>query len=51
MGGIKTLIQDNLEENIPESRIIEKLKRRFSLSEKDAKEKIEYYKNEMSAIA
>ena len=47
---IKTLIQDNIEENIPISRIIEKLMRRFSLSEEAAREKIDFYKNEAPAV-
>ena len=50
IGGIKTLIQDNIEENIPISRIIEKLMRRFSLSEEAAREKIDFYKNEALAV-
>ena len=41
--GIEAFIKDNLEEKIPESKIAEKLKRRFSLSEKAAKEKIRKY--------
>lgn len=45
-GGIKALIQDNLEENIPKERIIEKLMKRFDLSEKEAKEKIKMYGRE-----
>ena len=46
-GGIKALIQDNLEEKVPTERIVEKLKRRFSLSEKEANEKIKMYGNEI----
>ena len=46
-GGIKALIQDNLEEKIPTERIIEKLKKRFLLSDKEAKEKIEEYGNKI----
>ena len=41
--GIKALIQDNLEEKMPIEKIIEKLKKRFSLSEEEAKEKIKLY--------
>lgn len=40
-GGIETLILDNQEENVSEDRIIEKLMRRFNLTEEEAKE---YYK-------
>ena len=43
--GIKALIQDNLEEKVPTERIVEKLKKRFSLSEKEANEKIKMYGN------
>ena len=43
--GIKAFIQDNLEEKVPTERIVEKLKRRFSLSEKEANEKIKMYGN------
>ena len=42
-GGIKALIQDNLEEKVPAERIVEKLKKRFSLSEEEANEKIKMY--------
>lgn len=35
--GIRAFVQDNLEEGIPEERILEKLSRRFSLSSKEAK--------------
>ena len=45
--GIKALIQDNLEEKVPTERIVEKLKKRFSLSEKEANEKIKMYGNEV----
>ena len=41
--GIKALIQDNLEEKVPTERIVEKLKKRFSLSEEEANEKIKMY--------
>ena len=43
--GIKALIQDNLEEKVPAERIVEKLKKRFSLSEEEANEKIKMYGN------
>ena len=45
--GIKAFIQDNLEEKVPTERIVEKLKKRFSLSEKEANEKIKKYGNEV----
>ena len=41
--GIKAIIQDNLEENIPKEKIAEKLMKRFSLSEDEAKEKMRMY--------
>ena len=41
--GIKAFILDNIEENIPKERIIEKLQRRFDLSEEQAVEKYEKY--------
>ena len=45
--GIKALIQDNLEEKVPTERIVEKLKKRFSLSEEEANEKIKMYGNKV----
>lgn len=42
-GGIRTLVEDNLEEGIPESRILEKLQRRFGLTAEQAKENFEKY--------
>ena len=41
--GIKVFILDNIEENIPKERIIEKLQRRFDLTEEQALEKYEKY--------
>ena len=41
--GIKAFILDNIEENIPKERIIEKLQRRFHLSEEQAAEKYEEF--------
>ena len=41
--GIKVFILDNIEENIPRERIIEKLQRRFDLTEEQALEKYEKY--------
>jgi hypothetical protein len=41
--GIKALVLDNLEEGRPEEVIIEKLKRRFSLTEEQAKEVFDKY--------
>ena len=41
--GIKAFILDNLEENIPEKRIAEKLMRRFGLAEAQAIERLEEY--------
>ena len=41
--GIKAFILDNIEENIPKERIIEKLQRRFDLTEEQAVEKYEKY--------
>ena len=41
--GIKAFILDNIEENIPKERIIEKLQRRFDLTEEQALEKYEKY--------
>lgn len=38
--GIRIFIQDNISENIPKPRIIEKLKKNFSLNDEDA---IKYY--------
>ncbi len=45
-GGIQMLILDNLEEGISHKRIIEKLMRRFSLTEEDATAYIKQYGNE-----
>ena len=45
--GIKAFILDNIEENIPKERIIEKLQRRFDLSEEQAVEKYEKYSGEL----
>ena len=36
--GIKALILDNLEERVTQERILRKLQKRFSLSEKEAKQ-------------
>ena len=41
--GIKVFILDNIEENIPKERIIEKFQRRFHLSEEQAAEKYEEF--------
>ena len=45
--GLKAFILDNIEENIPKERIIEKLQRRFDLSEEQAVEKYEKYSGEL----
>ena len=45
--GIKAFILDNIEENIPKERIIEKLQKRFDLSEEQAVEKYEKYSGEL----
>lgn len=42
-GGIRTLIEDNLEEHVPAGRILEKLVRRFGLTEQEAKNYIRKY--------
>ena len=42
--GIKALILDNLEENIPEERIIQKLQKRFELTEEQAQAALLRYK-------
>lgn len=47
-GGILTLIEDNLEEHIPEGRIIEKLMRRFHLTEQESQSYIKKYGNIIS---
>lgn len=36
--GIQILVRDNLEEQIPEERILEKLQRYYHLTEQEAKE-------------
>ena len=41
--GIRAFILDNLEEQIPETRILSKLERRFSLTPEQAKEYFEKY--------
>lgn len=41
--GIEAFILDNLEEHIPEERIIEKLQRRFHLEEEEARHYFEKY--------
>ena len=41
--GIEAFILDNLEENIPKERIIEKLQKRFDLSQMKAESYIERY--------
>ena len=41
--GIKAFILDNLEENIPKERIIEKLQKRFNLSQMKAESYFERY--------
>ena len=41
--GIKALILDNLEEQVTQERILRKLQKRFSLSEKEAKQYYEQY--------
>ena len=41
--GIEAFILDNLEENIPKERIIEKLQKRFELSQTKAESYIERY--------
>ena len=42
-GGIQTLIMDNLDENVPEKRIIEKLQKRFHLKPEDAERYYQKY--------
>ena len=46
--GIKMFILDNIEENIPKERTIEKLQRRFNITEKQAIEKYEKYGENIS---
>ena len=41
--GIRALILDNLEEDIPQQRILEKLMVRFGLSEEEAVERLKRY--------
>ena len=41
--GIEAFILDNLEENIPKERIIEKLQKRFELSQTKAESYVEHY--------
>ncbi len=41
--GMRALILDNLEEDIPQQRILEKLKARFGLSEEEAVERLRRY--------
>ena len=41
--GIEAFILDNLEENIPKERILEKLQRRFHIREDEAREFIDKY--------
>ena len=41
--GVKAFILDNIEENIPKERIIEKLQKRFDMTEEEALEKYETY--------
>lgn len=43
-GGIRTLIEDNLEEGISEARILEKLQKRFELTAEDAAGYLEKYR-------
>lgn len=43
-GGIRTLIEDNLEEGISEERILEKLQKRFRLSSEQALAELEKYR-------
>lgn len=43
-GGIRTLIEDNLEEGISEERILEKLQKRFRLSFEQAMAELEKYR-------
>ena len=44
--GIRVFILDNLEERVPEERILSKLEHRFSLTPKQAKEYFEKYRQE-----
>ena len=44
--GISAFILDNLEERVPEERILSKLERRFSLTPEQAKEYFEKYGRE-----
>ena len=46
--GIKVFILDNIEENIPKERTIEKLQRRFGVTEEQAMEKYEKYGENIS---
>ena len=46
--GIKAFILDNIEENIPKERTIEKLQRRFGVTEEQAMEKYEKYGENIS---
>ena len=43
INSIRIFIEDNLEESIPESRILEKLIRRFSLTPEEAKQYFQKY--------
>ena len=47
--GIKIFIKDKLEDNIPESKIIEKLKKNYDMTEDIAKAKIKECLNDMSS--
>lgn len=42
-GGIQTLIEDNLEEGISETRILEKLQRRFGMTMEAAQTALHHY--------
>ena len=46
--GIKAFILDNIEENIPKERTIEKLQRRFDITQEQAIEKYEKYGENIS---
>ena len=46
---IRIFIEDNLEESIPESRILEKLIRRFSLTPEEAKQYFQKYSAAVSS--
>ena len=49
INSIRIFIEDNLEESIPESRILEKLIRRFSLTPEEAKQYFQKYSSAVSS--